>query len=61
MKDYFRRDGAVAWWNPDPDQKYRDVVEISHGGGKRVLEAAVGKGRFLTALGRISCNERLLR
>jgi ubiquinone/menaquinone biosynthesis C-methylase UbiE len=59
--EYFRREGTVgAWWDPlsdsDPDfrrwflAQLEDIVVVTRPGGKRVLDAAVGRGRATVAM-----------
>jgi ubiquinone/menaquinone biosynthesis C-methylase UbiE len=59
--EYFRREGTVGkWWDPlsdtDPDfrrwfvAQLEDVVAVTRPGGRRVLDAAVGRGRATVAM-----------
>jgi ubiquinone/menaquinone biosynthesis C-methylase UbiE len=59
--EYFRREGTVGkWWDPlsdrDPDfrrwfvAQLEDIVAVTRPGGRRVLDAAVGRGRATVAM-----------
>jgi ubiquinone/menaquinone biosynthesis C-methylase UbiE len=59
--EYFRREGTVGtWWDPlsdsDPDfrrwfvAQLEDIVAVTGPGGRKVLDAAVGRGRATVAM-----------
>jgi ubiquinone/menaquinone biosynthesis C-methylase UbiE len=59
--EYFRREGTVGtWWDPlsdsDPDfrrwfvAQLEDIVAVTRPGGRKVLDAAVGRGRATVAM-----------
>ena len=47
VKEYFKRGKAVKWWNPIEDHKQKDIIKLVDPKRKTILDAGVGKGRFV--------------